>query len=385
MRYEFARTENLSPRLGFLPSQPLRFLLNLLLITGLLMARAPVAKAQAGDSETKDGTISGTVLLKASNRPASQVAVKLKSRVAGIFRSVLTDLEGHFEVRSLPPSTYEIVVDEPGYEPAQTSARLDGASSKRVLYLNSPNTVPTERNSYTVSARELKIPGKARREYEKGLGSLAKKDVAGSLSHFTKAAEAFPDYYEAYYHVGVAETKLGHKDQARRAFQKAIDLSGGGYAWAEFGFGYLLYLEGKSEEAVTIIQRGLEADDSSHVGYLILGMALLRLERLEEAERSAHEALLRKPNFAQAYLVLADVYARRHEYRAQMQDLDVYLKLEPNGAESEQVRQARGVVLTILASPIPKSEFGQNMKVPLNTPQNATGANPQSAELEPHP
>jgi len=120
MRYEFARTENLSPRLGFLPSQPLRFLLNLLLITGLLMARAPVAKAQAGDSETKDGTISGTVLLKASNRPASQVAVKLKSHVAGIFRSVLTDLEGHFEVRSLPPSTYEIVVDEPGYEPAQT-------------------------------------------------------------------------------------------------------------------------------------------------------------------------------------------------------------------------------------------------------------------------
>jgi len=80
--------------------------------------------------------------------------------------------------------------------------------------------------------------------------------------------------------------------------------------------------------------------------------------------------------------VLADVYARRHEYRAQMQDLDVYLKLEPNGAESEQVRQARGVVLTILASPIPKSDFGQNMKVPLNTPQNATGANPQSAELE---
>ncbi len=181
----------------------------------------------------------------------------------------------------------------------------------------------------------------------------------------------------------MAETKLGHKDQARRAFQKAIDLSGGGYAWAEFGFGYLLYLEGKSEEAVTIIQRGLEADESSPVGYLILGMALLRLERLEEAERSAHEALLRKPNFAQAYLVLADVYARRHEYRAQMQDLDVYLKLEPNGEENEHVRQARAVVLRILAGPIPKSDFASNKKVPSNTPQDATGANPQSAELEP--
>jgi len=45
---------------------------------------------------------------------------------------------------------------------------------------------------------------------------------------------------------------------------------------------------------------------------------------------------LRKPNFAQAYLVLADVYARRHEYRAQMQDLDVYLKLEPNGRRASK-------------------------------------------------
>jgi len=354
MRDEFARTENLSLRLGFLPSQPLRFLLNVVLITWLLMARAPVGKAQTADSERKDGTISGTVLLKASNRPASQVAVKLKSHVAGIFRSVLTDLEGHFEVRSLPPSTYEIMVDEPGYEPAQTSAKLDGASSKLVLYLNSPNTMQTERNGYTVSARELKIPGKARREFEKGLGSLAKQDVAGSLSHFTKATEAFPDYYEAYYHVGVAATRLGQRDEAMQAFQKAIDASGGRYALAEFGIGYLVYLEGKPEEAATIIRRGLEVDPSSPDGYLILGMAQLRLNRPDEAERSALEALLRKPNFAQAYLVLSDACGRRHEYRAQLQDLDAYLKLEPNGPESEHVRKAREVVLRILAKSHPE-------------------------------
>jgi len=380
MLYELRKAEKSSLRVGTHRILFLSFSLNLALI-----AWAPIASAQSSHLARTDGKISGTVLLKGGNRPASQVAVRLKSHAAGIFRSILTDLEGHFEVKSLPPSTYEIVVDEPGYEQAQASTQLDGSSSELVLYLKSSSVPQPPRVSYAVSVRELKIPNKARREYEKGLGSLAKKDLAGSLIHFTKASEAFPDYYEAYYHVGVVETRLGHKNEARRAFQRAIDLSGGRYAWAEFGFGYLLYLEEKPEEAVTIIRRGLEADESSPVGYLVLGMALLRLNRLDEAERSAHEALLRKPNFAQAYLVLADVYARRHEYRAQMQDLDVYLKLDPNGAESEQVRQARGVVLTILASPIPKSDFGQNMKVPLNTPQNATGANPQSAELEPHP
>ncbi len=102
-------------KVGFLPV----FFLNMTVIVW-----APMAKAQVPDSEKTDGKISGTVLLKAGNRPASQVAVKLKSHAAGIFRSVLTDFEGHFEVRSLPPSTYEIVIEEPGYEPAETARWL---------------------------------------------------------------------------------------------------------------------------------------------------------------------------------------------------------------------------------------------------------------------
>jgi tetratricopeptide (TPR) repeat protein len=313
-----------------------------------------MAQAQAPVSEQADGKISGTVLLKVNNRPASQVAVKLKSHAVGIFRSILTDFDGHFEVKNLPASTYEIVVDEPGYEPAQTNAQLDGSTSKLVLYLKSSNLGQTEQNRYTVSARELMIPGKAQDEYEKGLKSLAKKDLPASLSHFAKAVQTFPDFYEAYYHLGVAETRLGRLDEAMQAFQKAIDLSRGKHAWAEFGVGYVLYLEGKAEEAVTIIRKGLELDGSSADGYLVLGMALLRVNRLDEAERSAREALLRNPNFAQAHVVLADVYGRRHEYGAQLQDLDAYLKLEPNGPEGEQVRQAREVVLRILAKVHPE-------------------------------
>jgi len=332
-----------------------KILLSFALVACALTASTTTVEAQDTNYGKPDGKICGTVLLKTDHRALGQVAVRLKSHAAGIFRSVLTDLEGRFEVRGLPRGTYDIVVDEPGYEPAQTSAQTDGASSQLVLYVKSSSVPQTPRDSYSVSARELRIPGKARREFEKGLGRLLKRDPAGSVSHFTKAAQAFPDYYEAYYHVGVAEMSLGHRGEAVQAFQMAIDLSGGRYAWAEFGFGYLLYLEGKPEEAVTIIHRGLEVDGSSAVGYLILGLVLFRLERLDEAERSAQEALLRNPNCAQAYLVLADVYGRRHEYRAQLQGLDTYLRLEPHGAEGERVRQVRAALLRILARMHPEN------------------------------
>src|SRR5260370_8294887 len=114
---------------------------------------APMAKAQAPGSEQADGKIAGTVRLKADNRRASQVAVKLKSHAAGIFRSILTDLEGHFEVKSLPPSTYEIVVDEPGYEPTQTSATLDGPGAKLVVYPKPPTTPPIPQDVNPASPR----------------------------------------------------------------------------------------------------------------------------------------------------------------------------------------------------------------------------------------
>jgi len=332
-----------------------KLLLNVALAACALTASTMTVEAQDSTFDKTDGMICGTVLLKTDHHAVSQVAVSLKSHAAGIFRSVLTDFEGRFEVRGLPRGTYEIAVDEPGYEPAQTSAQLDGSSPKLVLYLKSSNMTQAERKKYTVSVRELKIPGQARQEYEKGLGSLQKKDLAVSVNHFRKAVQAFPEYYEAYYHMGVVATKLAHMDEAKSAFQRAIDLSGGTYPWAEFGFGYLLYVEGKPEEAVTIVRKGLELDESSPEGYLILGMAQLRLDRQDEAERSAREALLRNPNFARAYLVLSDVYARKHEYRAQLQGLDTYLRLEPNGAESERVRQVREVVLKILAKAHPEN------------------------------
>jgi tetratricopeptide (TPR) repeat protein len=348
MLCESPKVEKSRYLVGRLPILFLNFILNLAVITW-----TPMAKAQASSLENTGGAITGTVLLEADRRPATQVAVTLKSHPEGVFRSMLTDYDGQFEVRELPAGTYEINVEEAGYEPARTSVKLDGPSLKLELRLKATPVVQAVRNGYTVSVRELKISGKAHDEYKKGLKSLGKKNLAGSLRHFSKAAKAFPEYYEAFYHLGVVEMSLGRMEEATQDFQKAIDLSGGRYAWAEFGLGYLLYLEGNEGEAETVIRRGLEQDGNSPTGYAILGMVLLRLNRPEEAERSAREALLRKPDFAQAYLVLSDAYARRREYQAQLQGLDTYLKLEPHGAASERVRQAREVALKSLAETRP--------------------------------
>jgi tetratricopeptide (TPR) repeat protein len=353
MLLESVRTLNTWLRFGFPSIRSWKFLLSLLLIAGSWMVCTTTARAQSSDSVEANGKISGTVLSQGDNKPVTQVAINLKSHSAGVFRSVLTDYEGHFEVPGLAPGTYEISVEESGYQPVHTKALLDGSYLKLVLYLMSSTGSQARPESYTVSVRDLKISDKAHEEYNKGLLSLAKKDLVASLNHFTKAVKAFPEYYEAFYHMGVVQTSLGKLGDAMQAFQKSIDLSGGRYAWAQFGLGYALYLEDKTSEAESVIRRGLEVDGNSPDGHAILGMVLLRLDRTDEAEKSAREALLRKPDFAEAYLVLSDAYGRKREYREQLQDLETYLKLEPNGPSSERARQAREMALKILAEPLP--------------------------------
>jgi tetratricopeptide (TPR) repeat protein len=287
------------------------------------MTSAPLSKAQVSDLEKLEGEISGTVLLETNKRPASQVIVSLRSRVAGIFRSVLTDLEGHFRVQHLPRGAYEIDVEEQGYESTQASAQLDGASSKLVMYLKSrPSSIRSR--DYTISVRQLKISGKAWAEFEKGTERLRKDDPAGSLQHFTKAVEEFPGYFEAYYHRGVAEMRLSRKDDAMRDFQAAIDLSGGRYARAQFGIGNILCQQGRPAEAEKVTRRGLEVDDTEAEGHAILAIALMELHRPEEAEKSA-----------------------------QLRALDAYLTVAPHGPASDVVRRAREEVLARLAQAHP--------------------------------
>ena len=328
-------------------------ILNFFLDAGLT-ACVPSANAQVSSLENTGGEISGIVLLDSDKRPANQVAVSLRSRVAGVFRSALTDLEGRFKVQNLPRGTYEIAVDEEGYESAQTSTQLDGPSAKLVLYLKSKPGA-THTNGYTVSVRELKIPGKARSELQKGLERMAKNDPAGSLSYFTNAVRAFPGYFEAYNNIGTVQTALGHFDEAMTAFQTSIDLSGGRYARAEFGYGFLLCLEGKPGEAEKIIRRGLETEDSAPEGHVVLSEALVRLNRLDEAEKSAHEALLRNPNFGGAYLAMSEIAEKRGDYRAEIHDLDAFLKLQPSGPASAQVRQVREGALRMQAQTQPQN------------------------------
>lgn len=330
-------------------------LLPIFFFGSMVGAEVPGTNAQTSPPEPPISAIQGKVLTLESNRPVANVIVSVRSAEAGFSRSVLTDIDGQFDVQGTPSGKYAITIEEPGYELFQTDGQVEATPLKMLLYLVPFKTAPAPKIAYTVSVRELSIPYRAQDEFRKGLLELGKNALTESLKHFLKATRTFAGYYEAFYHVGLVQLRLGRRAEAMQSFQEAVTLSRGTYPQAQFGIGYVLYLDDQPVEAEKVLRRGLESDSKFAEGYEILGLVQVKLNHLEDAEKSARAALFRNPNCAGAYLVLSDVYGQRKDYRQQLADLDKYLKLQPTGPLNERVQQTREATLTLLANANPQN------------------------------
>jgi tetratricopeptide (TPR) repeat protein len=166
------------------------------------------------------------------------------------------------------------------------------------------------------------------------------------------AASEFPDFYEAYYAIGLAQLNLGRQEEAQQAFQRSIDASDGHYAEPHFGLSLVLCNQQKFAEAEPVIRTALELAPSFVPGQFTLAWTLFGLNRLDEAEKNAHEVLVRDPRLALAHLLLAHIYNRRGDSSAVLSEVDTYLRLTPDGPLSDQMRVVQEFLRRKVAMPV---------------------------------
>lgn len=78
--------------------------------------------------------------------------------------------------------------------------------------------------SASVSKLDLKAPGKARREYEKGFQLLMRRDWQGAVEHLGNATGIYSSFVAAHNALGSAYLGLEQNEQAREEFDKAVTL-----------------------------------------------------------------------------------------------------------------------------------------------------------------
>lgn len=104
------------------------------------------------------------------------------------------------------------------------SVEAETAMDQSLWLINGQNRSPLESSNGSLSKLDLKAPGKARREYEKGYQLLMKKDFPSAVVHLTTATSIYPSFVAAHNALGSAYLNLGQNDQARIAFAQAVAL-----------------------------------------------------------------------------------------------------------------------------------------------------------------
>jgi len=138
-----------------------------------------------------------------------------------------------------------------------------------------------ERPPYSISKLDLRAPGKARREYEKGLELLVRRNYTSALEHLARSISIYPRYVAAHNALGSAYMDLGKNTDAREEFAQAVSL-----------------------------------DDSIPNSYLNLGRVEMALKHYSAAEESIHKASLIEPLNLQILTVLTYAQFLNQDYEA---------------------------------------------------------------------
>jgi Flp pilus assembly protein TadD len=298
--------------------------------------------------------INGTVFFRDSNQPAENVTVILRESAGAIRAQTVTDIGGRFTFGIVSRGSYEITVNASGYEPSITSVSAEnGGGSGSIIYLQRSAGYQSVKKSSeqsggagSVSAHELSMPKKARELMFSGKQKIFYgKDVQGALADFQGAVAIAPDYYEAYYQIGMTLLEVGKKDEAETNFRKSIELSKEKYGEPVIGMGTMLIDKGDNAGAEKMILQGLELSPKFWLGYYELGRAYLAENRLADAKKAGEQARSLMPSAAIVYRLLANIHMREKDYEALLVDIDTYVKLDPNSPAGAHAKQMRAEVM----------------------------------------
>jgi tetratricopeptide (TPR) repeat protein len=299
--------------------------------------------AQMGDAHPV--SLTGTIYSEKSKRPVEQAAVHLCDTGGNLILQTITTDSGQFDFRQIRRSNYILTVDAPGYLSYSLHVELSFASDRGIpIYLKPIESDPAATASAgNISVHEMSMPQKARDLMASGGKKLySDKNPNSALTDFQEAVTIAPGFYEAYYQIGMAYLTLGTREDAEKNFRKSIEVSKDKYGEPVIGLASFLIDKGDLAQSESMTRHGLELSPNSWFGYYQLGRILFTENKVADARKSAEQAKSLAPNAAIVYRLLSNIHLSQKDYAALLQDLDSYIKLDPNspaGVRAKEIRQ----------------------------------------------
>lgn len=250
---------------------------------------------------------------------------------------------GKFHFKKVDPGQYTVMVFVPGRGTVRrtvsiTPSLADEKGRVRITIPYQPSGAAVAAAG-TVSVRELAIPPKARREYERAQKQLGKRNVEAAIAHLEKAVGIAPNYVAAWNNLGTIAYQTARYRDAEKHFRTALRYEPGAYSPVVNLGGALLALnEFKAALKYNLYALKLRPDEAlpnSQLGlnYYYLGDPDRAIKYLTAARKI-------DPNhFSQPQLTLGKIYASRGDTENAVRELRDYVKRYPDSPYAEGVRK----------------------------------------------
>ncbi len=203
---------------------------------------------------------------------------------------------------------------------------------------NAGGAKPLSAHSPMVSAADLNVSDKARKEVDKANDAMAEHNWKKAQEHLEKAIALAPNYVTAYNNLGILYDKENDIPKEEEALSKAVELDGH-FAPALVNYGKLSLRQKDPVKAEALLQKASVADPGNPETLMLLAYAEYINRHFDAAISSAlqsHSSGADHPSFT--HYIAARCYQQQNQMEQAIAQFQVFLKEEPKGPRADHVR-----------------------------------------------
>jgi Tfp pilus assembly protein PilF len=298
----------------------------------------------AGRASEPAANLVGVVYSEVSNQRIAHASVWLCDDGGTRMKESVTTDTGEFAFPGLRAGAYILKITAPGFLPLEMNVDVNFGTEHGISVFLKPagKSLDEQPPDRSISAHELSMPAAARKLMDSGKKKLySGNNAEGALLDFEAAVAKAPDYYEAYYQIGMACLSLQRPADAERNLRASVSLSNQTYSDAVLALAILFLGRRDAAQGEPLLRRGLELNPNSWVGHYELGKLELYRMHLEAALDAAQKAESLAPQQPKVYRLLSLIHLRQKNYQAALADLDAYIRLDPDSPEGRTAKQIR--------------------------------------------
>lgn len=226
------------------------------------------------------------------------------------------------------------------HAPASSSADFDIQRTSLPSYGGPPANA-------LVSASNLAVPNRARKEFEKATDLVRHQELQEAIKRLNKAIHLYPQYAVAYNNLAVIYGQLSDRVHEDEALQKAISVN------PNFALGYvnLGRIEMKANNypaAEPFLAKAAELNPGDVNALILLSYSEFMDKSFDAAIANTRKAHALQQSHAFAHRVAARVFEQQKRRADAIAELETFLKEEPSGPRADAARQEIDVVKTAL-------------------------------------